>query len=207
MLAKGCGLRGWFLALFCVLLAGCSTVNQVNVQALRWDALSARGTIHESPGVPIAYSRVNIDLDKLGQVLRIQMPDGNVLQTSAALESFWPYTMYGRRVKLPAKFHQGTRFFDVVFPGGWNGTIGGYSLEFENGRMVGLGIQALRPATPKTLCPAVGLSVASELYTLPFTEAQLLQLFGPYRDKLVVNGFDAPLNPPAGIEPSAEPRP
>jgi hypothetical protein len=200
MTAKCCGFRGWAPTLFCMLLASCSTAKRENVQVLRWDAVSARGTIHESPAVPISYSRVNVDLEKIGPVLRIQMPDGKVLQTSAPLETFWPYTMYGRRVKLPPKFHQGTRHFDVIFPGGWEGTIGGYTLEFENGRMVGLGIGALRPATPETICPAVGDSVASQLCILPLTEAQLIQVFGPYRDKIVVNGFDTSLSAPAAID-------
>jgi hypothetical protein len=194
------GFRGWVPTLVCMLLAGCSTAKRDNVQALRWDAVLARGAIHEFSAAPIAYSRVNIDLEKIVQVLRIQMPDGKVLQTSAPLETFWPYTMYGRRAKLPAKFHQGTRSFDVIFPGGWGGTIGGYSLEFENGRLAGLGIGALRPATPETICPAIGDSTASELCILPLTEAQLIQLFGPYRDKIVVNGFDVPLSAPAALD-------
>jgi hypothetical protein len=200
MTARCCRLRGCVPALFCMLLAGCSPARRDNVQVLRWDAAAARGAIHDSPAVPIAYSRVNIDLAKIGQALRIQMPDGKILQTSGPLETFWPYTMYGRRATLSPKFHQGTRFFDVIFPGGWEGTIGGYSLEFENGRMIGLGIGALRPATPETICPAVGNSVASELYILPLTETQLIQLFGPYRDKIVVNGIDAPLSAPTPID-------
>lgn len=219
MTAKSCGLRGWVPALFCMLLAGCSTktIEGVRcpgflgiswcsttamqaVQVLRWDALAALGRIHESPAVRIAYSRLNIDLEQLGRVLRIQMPDGKILPSSGPLETFWPYTKFGRRAKLPTKFHCGTRFFDVIFSDGLEGTIGGYSLEFEDGRMVGLSIQALPPATPETICPAVGNSVESELYVLPLTEAQLIQFFGPYRDKIVVNSFDAPVSAPAAVD-------
>ncbi len=117
------------------------------------------------------YSRLNIDLERLVKLLRIQMPDGRVLDTTAPLDAFWPYTMFGHRVRLPEKFRLGHRFFDVVFPGGWHGSIGGYSLEFEDGQMVGLGISALKPSTPEIHCPALGVPPSAGTAVLPLMKA------------------------------------
>lgn len=188
------------LVLLWALLTGCQThpTEQPRVQALRWDALLAKGAIHDSPpgSGKVLYSRLNIDLEKIGIPLQIQMPDGQVLDTTAPMESFWPYTMFGHRVKFPEKFRRGHRFFDVVFPGGCKGMIGGYSLEYENGRMVGLGIGALKPKTPDVRCPALRVPPKSGLQVLPFTEEQLVDLFGPYRDRIEVRSFESPVLPP-----------
>jgi len=144
--------------LFCLLLAGCA---QPKVQVIRWDALTARGYAASDP---IAYSRVNIDLDEAGQAFQIRMPGGKILPTSAiTLEMF----SQGGPQKDDA---QGARFFNVLFPALWR-SGGGYTFEFENGRLVGLGIGVLNFQVPDEGRPAIGKSGATVLYTLPLTES------------------------------------
>jgi hypothetical protein len=181
--------RGFFPVAFIVLFAGCATSK---VQVLCWDTVAARGYLNP---YGIAYTRVNIDVEKAGQDFRIRMPNGDILQTSTiTLQIIWPYTLNGSP-ELAPEANEGNKFYDVLLPAIWR-SGGGYSFEFENGRLVGLGIGVLRPAAPEDGRPAIGSSRTTGLYTLPLTEAQLIELFGAYRSKGVVSGFDTPLNAP-----------
>lgn len=171
-------------------IVGCATAG---VQVLRWDAVSARS----QPGSDGArFVRINIDLEHAGQDIWIRMPDGKILSTSElTLEQVWHYVGSGDD-SPPASARRGIRFFDLLLPALWR-SAGGYSFEFEDGRLVGLGIGVLRPYAPEANRPALASSRSPEPSTLPLTREQLIRLFGPFRDEIHAEGLDTPVDPPS----------
>jgi hypothetical protein len=172
---------GLTLATCCLLLAGCSSPN---VRQLGWDHVGAKGFLKPAP---VVYSRVNIDLENVRQDFRVRMPNGTILLTSqitpAVIE---PYAMFGHP-KL-SDVSQGTRYFNVIFHGTtWN-PRGGYTFEFENGKLVGLNLGMYKRPVPETSRPSIGKANETEMHTLPFTEEQLVNLFGPYKRQADVKG-------------------
>lgn len=179
-------LRGLVPILPCLLVLGCAGPG---VQMLRWDNATAQGFVHQTP---VVYRRVNIDVENIGQNFRIRMPGGETLQTSEiTAEAVRPYAVGPNALPDRLSPSHG-RFIDVLFPATVWKSAGGYSFEFENGRLVGLGIGVLDSSAPVTSRPAIGKSPGAALYTLPLTEDQLVELFGPYRGKGEPSAPDSP---------------
>jgi hypothetical protein len=165
--------------MLCLASGGCiPIVRGPDHCVITWNAVTADKTANQAPG----FTSVRINVEKLDSALTLRMPDGQQLRTDAFTpEVVWPYTFFGKiGGKFPTNNVKAQVHYEVLFDCTFWTSGGGYSFEFQNGRLVALDAAGDSANRPESCRPGIGNADATVMYAMPLTEEQLTNLFGPF---------------------------
>jgi hypothetical protein len=170
-----------FASLLIANLACFSVVPGPSEHRLTWDAAEAQTTLRAIPRER-GYTQLRVDLVKLGRPLILRMPDGRLLSTSEIhAEAMWQLSLLGQIGNpFPSDLLRGKAALDILLDCGFWTSGGSYHLEFEDGRLVAFSAGGNEPTQPERCRPGIAANEGAALHSLPLTNEDLTELFGPF---------------------------
>jgi hypothetical protein len=179
-----------FASLLVASLACFSVVPWPSEHRLTWDAAEAQRALRAIPRER-GYTQLRVDLEKLGHPLLLRMPGGRLLRTSEIwVEAMWRLSARGQIGNpFPKDLLRGRAALDILLDCSFWTAGGSYHLEFEDGRLVAFSAGGNEPTQPERCRPGIAANEGAAVHSLPLTEEDLTDLFGPFLESEDLGGW------------------